>query len=65
MLSMDFSGGYSGFFFFFHLENMSDAIDVSSMISEIPLPNSFNFSSSIQDVYKKNHSAISLRCINY
>jgi hypothetical protein len=50
MLSMDFSGGYPGFFFFFHLENMSDAIDVSSMISEIPLPNSFNFSSSIQDV---------------
>jgi hypothetical protein len=49
MLSMDFSGGYSGFFFF-HLENMSDAIDVSSMISEIPLPNSLNFSSSIQDV---------------
>jgi hypothetical protein len=47
---MDFSGGYSGFFFFFQLENMSDAIDVSSMISEIPLPNSFTFSSSIRDV---------------
>jgi hypothetical protein len=25
---MDFSGGYPGFFFFFHLENMSDAIDI-------------------------------------
>lgn len=50
MLSMDFSGGYSGFFFFFHLEYMSDAIDVSSMLSEIALPNSFTFSSSIQDV---------------
>jgi hypothetical protein len=60
MLSMDFSGGYPGFFFFFHLENMSDATDVSSMISEIPLPNSFNFSSSIQDVEEKNHLAISL-----
>jgi hypothetical protein len=42
MLSMDFSGGYSGFFFF-DLENMSDAIHVSSMISEIPLPDSFSF----------------------
>jgi hypothetical protein len=47
---MDFSGGYSGVLFFFDFENMSDAIDVSSMISEIPLPDSFSFSSFIQDV---------------